>query len=208
MLRAPPAVLAVLADRGRLRTAGRFTGQVGPSQYAQLPYRTRSTVRNAHNALRLHRLSGHARVQPRISVKAGCIGEYVDGDRPGRQQYCGVFRVAPCVRSLSLCIPKRALAGVLQRANFAESRRTCSFWPGASPARCPAYMCSVSEPLTAPGAFTAMHTCICPCAGNTESTSMVRTTRDDREPGCTSTSRTWDVSRAGLCQRQLVLSDF
>ena len=165
-------------------------------------------MRSAHKPLRPHRLSGHARAQARISAKAGCIAEYVDEYQPGRSHHCGVFRVAPCVRFISLCIRKRALAGVLQRANFAESRRTCSFWPGASPARRPACMCSVSAPRTAPGAFTAMHTCICPCAGNTEGKSMVRTTRDDRERGCTSTSRTWDVSRAGLCQRQLVLSDF
>ena len=142
----------MLADSDRLGTERRFTGQFRPAQHVQHSYSTRGSVRSAHKPQRPHRLSGHARAQPRISAKAASIGEYVDGDRPGREQYCGVFCVAPCVRSLSLCIPKRALAGVLQRANFAESRRTCSFWHGASPARRPAYMCSVSEPLTQPQA--------------------------------------------------------
>ena len=191
-----------------LGTERRFTGQFRPAQYVQHSYSTRGSVRSAHKPQRPHRLSGHARAQPRISAKAASIGEYVDGDRPGREQYCGVFRVAPCVRSLSLCIPKRALAGVLQRANFAASRRTCSFWPGASPARCPAYMCSDSAPRTAPGAFTSTHTCICPCAGDIEGTNIVGTTRDDPGPGRASTSCTRDFSRAAVCQRQRVPSDF
>ena len=91
----------------------------------------------------------------------------------------------------------------------AESRRACPFRPGASPTRRPAYMCSVLGASHSPGAFTSARRVRSGILARTQPLlQMVRTRRDDREPGCTSTSRTWGVSRAALCQRQPVLSDF
>ena len=69
-------------------------------------------------------------------------------------------------------------------------------------------MRSDSGPLAALGAFRITHTCICLWAGDIEGTNIVGTTRDDPGPGRASTSRTRDVSRAAVCQRQLVPGDF